>query len=334
MIKKIIAGVLALLVLVLAGVKIFSSKSNVPTQINELRENLSSYHMEANMEMMMHEDKRTFLVTVDYKKENENDLFKISLYDKNINQEQIMIRNNDGVYVLTPSLNQVYTFKGDYPLNSQKPYLFHSMLSALDGDYDIEKVSDGYLLSFVPKYENSPNWVKQDVKLSSDFKPIWVNIYDSNNSVVCAINFVKVEFNASLNQDDFNVELNMEKAKENTSNVSRNESELPFIVVDNIISSELSQQTSATIDGKTVYILSYTGSQSFTIIQSLLEENEETSYLAVNGTLLNCDQGLAIYNNSYLTYFYNGVKYEIYSSSLSVNEMIDIVSSLDVIESK
>ena len=245
-----------------------------------------------------------------------------------------MIRNNDGVYVLTPSLNQVYTFKGDYPLNSQKPYLFHSMLSALDGDYDIEKVSDGYLLSFVPKYENSPNWVKQDVKLSSDFKPIWVNIYDSNNSVVCAINFVKVEFNASLNQDDFNVELNMEKAKENTSNVSRNESELPFIVVDNIISSELSQQTSATIDGKTVYILSYTGSQSFTIIQSLLEENEETSYLAVNGTLLNCDQGLAIYNNSYLTYFYNGVKYEIYSSSLSVNEMIDIVSSLDVIESK
>ena len=334
MIKKIVAGVLALLVLVLAGIKIFSSKSNVPTQINQIRENLSSYHMEANMEMMNHDDKRTFLVTVDYKKDSENNLFKISLFDKNINQEQIMIRNKDGVFVLTPSLNQVYTFKGDYPLNSQKPYLFHSMLQALDGEYDIEKMSDGYLLSFVPKYENSPTWVKEDVKLSNDFKPVWVNIYDTNNSVVCAISFTKVEFENSLTDDDFNVDVCMEKAKENSSNVSRNENELPFIVVDNIVSSELSQQTSATIDGKTVYILSYTGSTNFTIIQSIIDEQKETEYLSVNATLLNCDQGLAFYNNSYLTYLYNGIKYEVYSNTLTVNEMIDIVSSLDVINPK
>ena len=35
-----------------------------------------------------------------------------------------MLRNKEGVYVLTPKLNQVYQFKGDYPLNSPKPY-FH-----------------------------------------------------------------------------------------------------------------------------------------------------------------------------------------------------------------
>lgn len=40
------------------------------------------------------------------------------MIDKDINQEQILLRNKDGVYVLTPVLNQVYTFKGDYPLNS------------------------------------------------------------------------------------------------------------------------------------------------------------------------------------------------------------------------
>ena len=203
MVKKIIAGILAALVLILAAFKLFYNKDNAPKKIMEVRENLTSYHMEGNMEMNSHGDKRDFLVVVDYKKDGENDLFRISLFDKNINQEQIMLRNKEGVYVLTPSLNQVYSFKGDYPLNSQKPYLYHSMLQALDGDYNIEKVSDGYLLSFTPKYENSPTWVKEDVKLSSDFKPVWVNIYDNNNSIVCAINFTKVEFGVDLKDDDF-----------------------------------------------------------------------------------------------------------------------------------
>lgn len=334
MVKKIIAGLLAVVVLVLAGFKIFSNRDTVPEKIMDVKNNLTSYHMEANMETLAHDDKRNFYVCIDYKKDNDKDLFRISLLDKNINQEQIMLRNKDGVYVLTPSLNQVYTFTGDYPLNSQKPYLFHSMLSSLDGEYNIEKVSDGYLLSFVPKYENSPNWVKEDVKLSSDFKPVWVNIYDQNNTIVCSINFTKVEFDVDLVEDDFNVELNMKNAKETSSTINRSDDELPFIVVDNIINSELNEQTEATIDGKTVYILSYKGNQNFTIIQSVLESNEEINYQSVSGTIVEFTQGLGVFNNSYLTYYYNGIKYEIYSNSLSVNEMIDIVSSLDVIESK
>ena len=334
MIKKIVAGVLAVLVLVLAGFKLFFNKDNTPKKMMDVKENLTSYHMEANMEISSSDDKRNFFVQVDYKKDSENDLFKISILDKNINQEQIMLRNKEGVFVLTPALNQVYSFKGDYPLNGQKPYLYHSMLSALEGDYNLEKVSDGYVLSFAPKYENSPNWVNEDVKLSTDFKPVWVNIYDSNNSIVCSVNFTKVEFDVKFEDDDFNVEICMNKAKESAADINRSEEDLPFKVVSNLINSELSQQTEATVDGKTVYILAYRGNQNFTIIQSIIDDNEEINYSAVNGTLVNFDRGIGFYNNSYLTYIYNGIKYEVYSDTLKVSEMIDIVSSLDVIEEK
>ncbi len=334
MIKKIVAGVLALLVLVLAGFKLFFNKDSTPKKLMDVRENLTSYHMEANMEINSNDDKRNFFIQVDYKKDTEDNLFKISILDKNINQEQIMLRNKEGVFVLTPSLNQVYSFKGDYPLNGQKPYLYHSMLEALDGDYKLEKVNDGYLLSFVPKYENSPSWVKEDVKLSKEFKPIWVNIYDNNNSIVCTVNFTVVEFDVTQDDSNFDVEVCMDKAKESASEINRSEDELPFKVVDNLINSELSQQTQATVDGKTVYILAYRGNQNFTIIQSIVEESDKVDYVAVNGNLVNFDGGIGIYNNSYLTYIYNGIKYEIYSDSLNVNEMIDIVSSLDVLEEK
>ena len=139
--KKIIAIVVALTLLCLAVIKIFKDTNNPSKTLQEVKENLSSYYMEADMTLYNGEDHREFVVKVSYDKEEENDFFKVDLFDKGINQEQIIIKNMNGVYVLTPSLNQVYTFKGDYPLNSQKPYLFHSMLQALDGEYEV----DGYV---------------------------------------------------------------------------------------------------------------------------------------------------------------------------------------------
>lgn len=332
MIKKIVAVVLVLVVVGLASFRLFFHQDNTTKKLTDLKENLSSYHMEANMEISRNDDLREFLVVVDFNKKEEKNYFRISLLDKNINQEQIMLRNEKGVFVLTPSLNQVYTFSGDYPLNSQKPYLFHSMLEALDGDYDLEKSSDGYILTYNPKYENNTNWVKEDIKLSKDFKPVWVNIYDQNNTVVCKVNFTKVEFDNQFEDDFFNVEKNMDKARETSTAIDRNEDELPFMVVDNLIASELAEQVEATVDGKTVYILSYTGDKNFTLIQEVIEEQEEITYLEVSGNLVNFDLGLGIYNDKYLVYIYNGIKYEVYSDSLKVDEMIDIVSTLDVIE--
>lgn len=330
MLKKIIAGVLTALVLILAGFKLFYKPNNAPKKLQEVREKLTSYHMEGNMEISSNDDKRLFFVKVDYKKDNEDDLFKISLLDKNINQEQIMLRNKDGVFVLTPSLNQVYSFKGDYPLNSQKPYLYHSILSSLDGKYDLKSSSDGYLLSFTPVYENTPNWVKEDVKLSKDFKPVWVNIYDENNNICCNVNFTKVEINNEISNDEFDVDNCMNKLKETSSIITRSNDELPFVSSNILSNSTLNEKVKATVDGKTVYILSYKGEKSFTIIQSVIEENKDSEVKEVNATIVNFEKGLGYVSNNYLTYIYNGIKYEIYSDSLTVSEMIDIVSSLDM----
>ncbi|MBE6132260.1 MAG: hypothetical protein E7180_02545 [Erysipelotrichaceae bacterium] len=68
MVKKIIAGLLAVVVLVLAGFKIFSNRDTVPEKIMDVKNNLTSYHMEANMETLAHDDKRNFYVCIDYKK--------------------------------------------------------------------------------------------------------------------------------------------------------------------------------------------------------------------------------------------------------------------------
>ena len=109
--------------------------------------------------------------------------------------------------------------------------------------------------------------------------------------------------------------------------------ELPYLP-EVSVSSTLKEQTEATINGETIYILTYEGSKEFTITQRLLEESEEMITLEVSGSIVELPLGIGYFNNQNLLFIHNGVEYRIYSDSLSVSEMIEVLDSLDVVIEK
>jgi len=164
---------------------IFSNDHNK----DSVEETTSNFSEKVEMQMILDKldkDFKEIVILYYYNnfKQDEIDNFRISMIDKDINQEQILLRNKDGVYVLTPVLNQVYTFKGDYPLNSPKPYLYHSYVEAIKGKYDVINNADGYTVTFDTNYDNEPNWSKQEIKFSKDLKPVWSYIYDNENNKI------------------------------------------------------------------------------------------------------------------------------------------------------
>ncbi len=335
MFKKILIGIVVVAVIALAGWRLFFSKDNVSKNIAERRENLTAYHMEATMDIQAGEDNRSYFVTTDYSSIDHEDHFRVSLLDKNINQEQIILRNAKGVFVLTPMLNQVYQFKGDWPLNSPKPYLYHSMLSAFDGNHEIKKMDDGYLVNFKPNYENAPTWTKEDMKFSADLKPLWINIYDDASNVVVKIVFSEVDFEPKYSDNFFDVTANMEEARKNmSSSTMAEESDLPLYPAGADVSCVLKEETEATVSGDKVYILTYEGSKSFTIVQNILEPHEEMQTQIVSGTMVDILGVMGYMTGNNLTYAYNGVRYNIYSDSLSVSEMIEIACGMEVVTMK
>ena len=100
------------------------------------------------------------------------------------------------------------------------------------------------------------------------------------------------------------------------------------------VSSTLKEQTEATINGETVYILTYEGSKEFTITQRLLEDSTEMITTSVSGSIVELPQGIGYYNKQNLLFIHNGVEYRIYSSTMSVNEMIEVLDSMDVVIEK
>ena len=100
-IKRIVVILIVLGLVAFGVVKLIQNKtSNVEKSALETLEALDSYYMEASMDFYKGEDTRSYTVKISYKDNEDADLFKVSMYDKAVNQEQIIIKNKDGLYSL------------------------------------------------------------------------------------------------------------------------------------------------------------------------------------------------------------------------------------------
>ena len=94
-------------------------------------EETKGYHLTGDLEIVNNEDTYTYDVEASYSKE-EN--FKVSLKNKTNNHEQIILRNSEGIFVLTPSLNKSFKFQSEWPYNNSQSYLLQPILKDIEND--------------------------------------------------------------------------------------------------------------------------------------------------------------------------------------------------------
>ena len=94
--KKVLGIFIAFVIAIcLTGCK-KEDKKTILNKTYKTVNNAKGYMLEAEMELINNEDSYKYDVTVSYKKK-EN--YRVSLRNKSNNHEQIILRNEDGVYV-------------------------------------------------------------------------------------------------------------------------------------------------------------------------------------------------------------------------------------------
>lgn len=73
-----------------------NNSKDILSNLDKKISNIDSYFVTGIMEIMNNEDTYTYDVTVSYKKDN---YYKIDLINTLNNHEQVILRNDDGVYV-------------------------------------------------------------------------------------------------------------------------------------------------------------------------------------------------------------------------------------------
>ena len=157
--KKIIFGVVFLLMAVGCGKY---TEKDAYEEISKRVNNLSSYHVTGELLIYRGEDSYTYDVDVAYQ---EKDYYRVSLTNKINNHEQIILRNQDGVYVLTPSLNKSFKFQSDWPYNNSQIYLLERIFTDLkkDDKRTLKKENGDYVFTSKVNYSNNENLVQQKI---------------------------------------------------------------------------------------------------------------------------------------------------------------------------
>lgn len=321
---KLIAGVG---VAILAIGLLFALKpKSFDKQFEKTMSNMTSYLLEGDMEITKGEDIKSYTLQVAYQKD-ENELFKVSLYDKDLNQEQIILRNTEGVFVITPSLNQVFKFEGDWPMNSPKPYLLQSMVEIMNQENTtIQKESGGYLVSSDVVYPNNKNFKRQEMMFDKDAKIQWLQIFNQDNNPELKIVFHKVEYDHKLEESYFQAPTTLE-SKVSSSMIS--DADLPLFP-SQVFNAKLTNKSTMSSNGVTKHILEFSGDSNFTVVQSIRQAPSNTQTVLMPGQMIDTLDIVGFYDGNKLSAIYNQVEFTVFSDELGPEEMMSVIQSMQV----
>lgn len=282
----------------------------------------SHYELVCDMEMVQNDELKSYEVTVSYLKEKKNEYYKVELYDKSINQSQIIIKNDEGVYVLTPTLNQVFKFQSNWPDNSPKPYIYSSLLELLE-DNKAEKIDDGYQVEGKISLPNDDRIVKEEIIFDRKLHPLRITCLDKDETELIIVKVKEFNVKKNIKTSVFD----QDKVLKETQNQyqSTMSGDILYPVVN--LGSYLDSETVSTVEGDKNHILRFTGEKNFTIIESP-EIYDETVVNVVDDEVIDLVDGFAYYRDNRLSMMNSGIMCSIYSNDLTKEEMLSIMTSM------
>lgn len=321
--KKIF--ILVACVLLLAGCAKTSEEKLIKKFENDINSS-KSYSLNGSLEIFNDEDTFNYNVEVGYKKK---DMYKVKLVNTTNNHEQVIIKNNEGVYVITPSLNKSFKFQSEWPNNSSQAYILASLLSDLvnteNKNYSEEE--EYLILQTNVSYPNNPDLSYQKLYFDKDYNLKKNEVYNTDNKLRIRFVISNIDYKANLDDNYFNVESNVDA---NCCSGEKTSGALDEIIYPLYIPSDtyLSQKETVSTDQGNRAILTFGGSKEFVLIEEPTVANNQFETIPVYGDPIMMNGTVGALSGNSLYWTSNNVDYYLAGSDLSTEELISVASSI------
>jgi outer membrane lipoprotein-sorting protein len=322
------AGVLCLFLLLTAcGPK---DSKDVIDDLTDRSQHLESYSSHGTMTINNGQEPQSIDIEVWYQKPN---LYRVALTNTKKNITQILLKNKNGVYVLTPHLKKSFRFQSDWPLNSGQVYLYQSILQNVitDPKRHFQAEKNDYRFEVATNNDYHRTWVKQQIWLDQDYLPKRVHILDENNQVMVRVKYDRFKLNTTFDKDAFEMERNLQGAPENTKQTLADSPKTLSAITPGYLpkgSRLIDEETIQGLKGPVV-IMRFMGKHPFTLTQRLAKGKEVSTSL--KGDLMDLHETAGVWmeiaNQQHLSWTVNGKDFELVGK-LPIDEMQKIANSV------
>ena len=286
--------------------------------------NLNSYQTTANMNMYKENELVSFNVKASYLAPN---YYRVEFSNASNNNEQIIIKNDEGVFVLTPILNKQFKFESDWPLNSSHAYLLSSIIKDIVNDETATLANDDTEISIKCKVTHKVNqkltYMKFNVSVE-DYHPISCCFYDATDAKQVEVLFNDFKENPNIAKDYFNADKIMDEkttllGEGSVENVSGSLDVSYLKENDDDIKVEIYEDR---------MVATYNEYVSYVVVCQKIAVQELDTPLRIYDDLEMTELGVVCITNNSINYFYKDQFITIYSSDLSVNEFLDVANTI------
>ncbi|KIL52203.1 LolA family protein [Jeotgalibacillus soli] len=331
--KKIVWSLLIGCLLVFLSACGETTKEDATSDLVDKVEKVHAYKANAKMVFETGETPQEYEVEVWYSQPH---YYRVHLKHAEEKQSQMIIRNDEGVFVLTPALNKSFRFQSDWPANGSQAYLIESLVKDIaEDDAATFAEKDGkYVFATKTRYKHQHMFPMQEVIFDKKtLSPTSVKVKDQEGNVKISLTFTKVDTEAKFEKSDFNLEKNMMGAQLEVPVLGDgSETEEAFVILyptEELEGTTLHEEQEVEIEGGKRVIMTFSGEKNYTLIQEKLEAAPVMlTTTEAAGEIVDLGFAVGSITEQSVSWSFNGVDYMLASTDLTPEEMVTVARSV------
>ena len=335
--KRIIGAIALLLIVAVAAVFGLSgcremSEADVIGRLTSNLDESTSYLATGIMEVESEGQVHTYFVEIGFA---QPEYYRVTMRNEATGNEQVILKNDEGVFVLTPALNKQFKFQSEWPQTSSQVYLYQSLLMDILNAEEVvfEVCDDAYTFTIGAAYPANGELVEQVMRFErKNLTPTLIEVRDAEGIARLTMQFKSFEWNNELSDNFFVAEAIMELAQNVMGEgailtVANVEAELLYPTYIPEGSRLIDKTTIATSNGERV-IMTFAGDHEFTIIQESARVREVFAPEIITGEPIMVNGTVAAISDNTLTWQRGGVEFFLVSNTLDRDELVTVASSI------
>ena len=327
--KKTIPLLLLALSILITGCSSIGKK-DVSKELDKKMDKISAYKLDGELEIVNNDDVYTYKVEASYKKD---DYYKVSLTNTSNNYEQIILKNADGVYVVTPSLNKSFKFQSDWPYSNSQIYLLDSLIDDISNDSEktLKENNNTYVFTTDVNYPNNKKLVKQKITFDKKLKLKNVKVYNEENVPLMTLKVTNIDYSPTFKKSYFSVKEALASSK--TTDTATQTSSLTDTIYPLVLptGTKLVQEEKVEKTNGDRIIMTFDGDKPFILVEETANIEEEMTIVPTYGEPFMLMDTLGAMTDNSLTWTSGGIEYYIVSDVMNQDELLEVAQSINVL---
>jgi outer membrane lipoprotein-sorting protein len=287
------------------------------------------YELTASMEVRTGSEPRIYDVKVWHTKP---EFYRVEVNAQGNDEKQMIVRNEEGVFVVTPALKKTHKFQSDWPKQNSQAYLIEGLAEDLVADKSAVMSEDdkNYVFELATRnVERSALPVQQIAVDKKTLLPAKVSVLDESLSEQIIITFKEVKLGVQHKAEDYAVEKFAESDEKQATNAeTENTAMQVYYPMISWANTKLIDEFEVRDDGTPRVILTFDGDKPFTFVQQPIQTKDSTVPVFSLGDPADLGFTIGALTEHSIQWDQDGMAFFVASMHLTKEELMEVAASV------